>query len=194
MIVVINYDTGNLRSVVNALSRLGCECTVSSDPVVIAEAERVILPGVGHAAAAMKAIRTSGLADTILALTQPVLGICIGLQLMCRHSEEGMTECLGIFDTDVRRFDGSGGLKVPHTGWNTVENMISPLFSDIPDKAYFYYVHSYAPAVCADTIATTCYGGNFSAAIAKNNFFGTQFHPEKSGRIGEQVIKNFLEL
>lgn len=193
MIAIIDYNTGNLRSVENAVSRLGCEWIVSSLPEVIRAADRVILPGVGEASSAMRQLRDRGLVDTIRTLTQPVLGICIGMQLMCRSSEEGDAECMGIFDVRVRRFEQSG-LKVPHMGWNTIEQLSGPLFAGIDEGSYIYYVHSYAPELCASTIATTRYGAPFSAALSRGNFYGTQFHPEKSGSTGEQIIKNFLTL
>ena len=193
MIAIIDYDTGNLCSVVNALGRLGAEYTVTSDPTVIRAAERVLLPGVGEARMAMEKLRERGLTEVIPQLTQPVLGICIGLQLMCAHSEEIDTPCMGIFANRVRKFP-AGGLKVPHMGWNTIESLRTPLFDGLADGAYIYYVHSYAPEVNADTIATTTYGIPFSGAIARDNFFGTQFHPEKSGRTGELILQNFLKL
>ncbi|MBQ4279517.1 MAG: imidazole glycerol phosphate synthase subunit HisH [Rikenellaceae bacterium] len=193
MIAIIDYDTGNLCSVVNALGRLGAEYTVTSDPAVIRAAERVLLPGVGEARTAMARLRERGLAEVIPSLTQPVLGICIGLQLMCAHSEESDTPCMGIFANRVRKFP-AGGLKVPHMGWNTIEGLSTPLFDGLTGGAYIYYVHSYAPEVNADTIATTTYGIPFSGAVARDNFFGTQFHPEKSGRTGELILQNFLKL
>jgi len=200
MIVIVDYDTGNLRSVENSLKRLGASYRVSSDPAVIAAAERVILPGVGEAATAMRNLCARGLPEVIRGLRQPVLGICIGLQLMCRRSEEGDTECMGIFDTEVRRFTGAGPeLKIPHMGWNTIEGpgaslSGSPLLRGIREGEYVYFVHSYAPGLCAGTVATTEHGRRFSAAIARENFFGTQFHPEKSGPVGERIMRNFLEL
>ncbi len=194
MIAVVNYGAGNLGSVANALGRLGAEYTLASDPAVIRAASHVILPGVGEASSAMAALRDNGLAEVLRRLAQPVLGICIGMQLMCRRSEEGAAECLGIFGTDVRRLDPAGGLKVPHMGWNTVENLCSPLFAGLDEGTYFYYVHSYAPAPCPHTIATTVYGNAFSAALRRGNFYGVQFHPEKSGQAGARLIANFLYL
>lgn len=193
MIAVIDYDTGNLRSVANALGRLGAEYTITSSPEEIRSADRVLLPGVGEASSAMAKLRERGLVDVIRSLTQPVLGICIGVQLLCRHSEENDTECLGIFENEVRRFD-LPGLKVPHMGWNSINGLHSPLFQGIDEGAYVYYVHSFAPTLNEDTIATTEYGIPFSAAIARSNFFGTQFHPEKSASIGERLLQNFLKL
>ncbi len=193
MIAVIDYDTGNLRSVANALGRLGAEYTLTSSPDEIRSADRVLLPGVGEASSAMAKLRERGLVDVIRSLTQPVLGICIGVQLLCRHSEENDTECLGIFENEVRRFD-LPGLKVPHMGWNSINGLRTPLFDGIDEGAYVYYVHSFAPTLNADTIATTEYGLPFSAAIARGNFFGTQFHPEKSASVGERLLQNFLKL
>lgn len=193
MIAVIDYDTGNLCSVANALGRLGAEYTITSSPEEIRSADRVLLPGVGEASGAMARLRERGLPEVVRSLTRPVLGICIGVQLLCRHSEEGDTECLGIFDNEVRRFDRPG-LKVPHMGWNSIGTLRSPLFEGVDEDAYVYYVHSFAPTVNGDTIAVTDYGGLFSAAIRRGNFFGTQFHPEKSASVGERILKNFLEL
>ncbi len=194
MIAVIDYDTGNLRSVANALGRLGAEYCVTDDPTLIRSAERVLLPGVGEAQSAMAKLRERGLLDVIPSLTQPVLGICIGVQLMCSYSEEGDTECMGIFDSVVRRFPCDMGLKVPHMGWNSIERLTSPLFDGVDDGSYIYYVHSYAPELSDQSIATTNYGIDYSAALNRDNFFGTQFHPEKSGAVGEKILSNFLKL
>lgn len=194
MVAIIDYDTGNLRSVANALGRFGAEYTVTADHDAIRNAERVLLPGVGEASSAMEKLRARGLDTLIPTLTQPVLGICIGLQLMCRRSDENDTLCMGIFDAEVRRFQPSGELKVPHMGWNTIEELRSPLFADMEDGSYVYYVHSYAPELCPQAIAVTDYGGRFSAALARGNFYGTQFHPEKSGAMGEKILRNFLTL
>lgn len=192
MIAVIDYKTGNLRSVKNALARLGGDYVVTGDADVIRAASHVILPGVGEAGQAMSSLRESGLVDVILDLKQPVLGICIGMQLMCRGSQEGNTECMGIFDTDVVKMEPAPGLKVPHMGWDTIEKLDSPLFTGMEDGAYVYYVHSFAPELCAHTVAVTDYGKPFSAALRNGNFFGTQFHPEKSGPVGEKILRNFL--
>ncbi len=194
MIAVIDYDTGNLRSVANALSRLGAEFSVTDDPKVIMAAERVLLPGVGEAQSAMAKLRERGLEEVIKSLTQPVLGICIGVQLMCRYSQEGETHCMGIFDSSVRKFAADSGLKVPHMGWNSIEGLSSPLFDGVDEGSYIYYVHSFAPELSSQTVATTSYGEQFSAALNCNNFFGTQFHPEKSGEIGEKILSNFLKI
>ena len=194
MIAIIDYKTGNLRSVENALRRLGAEFRVTADEHVIRRADRVLLPGVGSADEAMKNLTRAGLPQVIRDLRRPVLGICIGMQIMCRHSEEGDTECLGLFDTRVRRFRPSPDIKVPHMGWNRIGNLETRLFRDIPGGSHVYFVHSYYPALCPDTIATARHGKLFSAALKYENFYGTQFHPEKSGDTGEQILKNFLEL
>lgn len=193
MIAIIDYDTGNLCSVSNALGRLGAEYIITSDAAKIRSAERVLLPGVGEASSAMNALRERGLVEVVRSLTRPVLGICIGVQLMCHHSEENDTQCIGIFDNDVRKL-GTPGLNVPHIGWNSIENLHSPLLVGINDGDYVYYVHSFAPTVNSDTIATSTYGIEFSAAINRGNFYGTQFHPEKSASTGEKVLENFLKL
>ena len=193
MTAIIDYDTGNLRSVAEALRRAGAEFTVTADPATLLRAERVILPGVGEASSAMARLREKGLDTLVPALTCPVLGICIGVQLLCRRSEEGDTECLGIFDNEVRRLR-TEGLKVPHMGWDSIEDLRGPLFDGLDEGAYVYYVHSYAPQTNADTIARTTYGETFSAAIRRDNFFGTQFHPEKSASVGERILQNFLRI
>ncbi len=194
MIAIIDYKTGNLRSVENALSRLGAEFRLTADPEEIKKASHVILPGVGNAAEAMANLRKSGLEPTILRLRRPVLGICVGMQIMCRHSEEGDVECMGIFDAFVKKFVPAPDLKVPHTGWNNLSNLESKLFRGIESGAYVYFVHSYYAELCPDTIATARQGKMFSAALKYENFYGVQFHPEKSGEVGEQIIENFLEL
>ena len=194
MVAIIDYKCGNLQSVKNALERLGAEYVVTADKEVIRKADRVILPGVGSAATAMQSLIETGLCDTIRSLRHPVLGICVGMQIMCRWSEEGNTECLGIFDSKVKKFIPDGDLKVPHMGWNRINNLESKLFKDMKGGAYVYYVHSYYPELCPDTIATTVHGSMFSGALKYENFYGTQFHPEKSGDVGEQILKNFLNL
>ena len=196
MIVIVDYDTGNLRSVCNAIERIGAEYCVTSCAEVISSADAVLLPGVGEASSAMEKLRERGLVEVIKGLKQPVLGICIGMQLMCRYSEEGNVACLGIFDTDVRRFspDKESGVKVPHMGWNSISELRSPLFDGIDDDEFVYFVHSYAPDLCDACIARSSNGREFAAALAKDNFYGTQFHPEKSGDIGEMIIRNFLKI
>ncbi len=198
MIAIIDYDTGNLRSVMNALQRAGVEFVVTSDHETLRNASKVIMPGVGEASSAMEKLRERGLVELIPTLTQPVLGICIGMQLMCNSSEEGDAQCLGIFDTEVVKLPSVTAegemLKVPHVGWDTIESLKTPLFDGIELGSHIYYVHSYAAKVCAQTIATTTYGVEFSAALHRDNFYGTQFHPEKSGGVGEQILDNFLKL
>jgi glutamine amidotransferase len=194
MIAVIDYKSGNLCSVGNALQRIGCDYRITGDEAEICAASHVILPGVGEASSTMEALKNSGLDKILLGLTQPVLGICIGMQLMCRFSEEGNVQCLGLFDAVVRKLRVSGELKVPHMGWNTITQLHSPLTGGIAEGSYFYYVHSYAPEISRQTVAVTEYGMPFSAILQNNNFFGTQFHPEKSGAAGETLLTNFLRL
>lgn len=196
MIAIIDYDTGNLRSVCNALDRLGADYVVTDDPSRIIAADRVLLPGVGEASSAMAKLQDRGLAEVIRSLKVPVLGICIGMQLMCRHSQEGDVDCLGIFDADVSRFqaDPSAGVKVPHMGWNMLQGLQTPLFDGIKDGDFVYFVHSFAADVCQDTIAVSDNGRKFSAAMCKDNFYGAQFHPEKSGEVGERILRNFMNL
>ncbi|MBQ3148723.1 MAG: imidazole glycerol phosphate synthase subunit HisH [Alistipes sp.] len=194
MIAIIDYKMGNLRSVENALKRLGAEFTVTADADVIRSADRVLLPGVGNAAEAMENLRKADLTQVIRSLRRPVLGICVGMQVMCRHSEEGDCDCLNIFDSHVKRFVATQELKVPHMGWNKISNLESKLFKGISGGEYVYFVHSYYPELCPDTIATTTHGAMFSSALKYENFYGTQFHPEKSGDVGEKIIENFLNL
>ena len=194
MIAIVDYKMGNLRSVENALKRLGAEFTVTSDAAVIRSADRVLMPGVGNAAEAMENLRAASLVDVIRSLRRPVLGICVGMQVMCRHSEEGDVDCLNLFDAHVKRFSPSADLKVPHMGWNAIGNLESKLFKGIDGGEYVYFVHSYYPELCPDTIATSRHGVMFSAALKYENFYGTQFHPEKSGDVGERIIENFLRL
>ena len=194
MIAIIDYKMGNLRSVENALRRLGAEFVVTADAEQIRKADKVLLPGVGNAAEAMENLRAAGLVEVIRSLRRPVLGICVGMQVMCRHSEEGDVDCLGIFDARVKRFEPSAEEKVPHMGWNSIGNLESKLFKDIKGGEMVYFVHSFYPGLCPDTIATTRHGVMFSAALKYENFYGTQFHPEKSGDVGERIIANFLKL
>ncbi len=198
MIAIIDYDTGNLRSVMNALERVGVEYVVTSDHEVLRAADKVIMPGVGEASSAMEKLRERGLDTLVPSLTQPVLGICIGMQLMCESSEEGDAKCLGIFPTKVVKLPAelTNGelLKVPHVGWDTIENLQTPLFEGIAESSHLYYVHSFAAELCDNTIATTEYGVKFSASLHRENFYGTQFHPEKSGGVGEAILNNFLKL
>ena len=194
MIAVINYNMGNIRSLGNALDRLGSEWILTSDPEVIRNASHVILPGVGNAAEAMENLRALNLPEVIWKLRRPVLGICVGMQVMCRHSEEGDVECMGIFDAKVRRFKELPGVKVPHMGWSKIANLESKLFKEIPKDSYVYFVHSYYAPLCPDTIATARHPEMFSAALKYENFYGCQFHPEKSGDVGEKILANFLSL
>lgn len=195
MIAVVKYNAGNIFSVLCALKRLGYEAVLTDDPDTLRRADKVVFPGVGEARAAMEYLNANGLADVIRGLKQPVLGICIGMQLLCRHSEESDVDCLGIFNTDVVRFQPTNAeLKVPHMGWNQIRDMKSPLFDGVKEGSFVYYVHSYHAEVSQYTIAVTDYDGPYSAALHKDNFYATQFHPEKSGSVGEQILKNFLEL
>lgn len=195
MIAIVKYNAGNIFSVYCALKRLGYEAVLTDDPEILRSADKVIFPGVGEARAAMEHLNATGLSDVIKSLTQPVLGICIGMQLLCKHSEESDVDCLGIFDTNIVRFNPSDKeLKVPQMGWNQIKSLQTDLFKDIAEGSYVYYVHSYHAPLCEYTIAQTDYDGLYSAALHKDNFYATQFHPEKSGSIGEQLLKNFLEL
>jgi len=192
MIAVIKYNAGNIRSVQNALSRLGCESIITDDSDEIRNASKVIFPGVGEAGSAMKYLRDKELDKLIISLTQPVLGICLGLQLLCRHSEEGNTKCLNIFNSDVKLFQGTD--KVPHMGWNNFISVWGDIFRGISRKDDLYYVHSYYAGISSCTTAICDYILPFSAAMRKDNFYAVQFHPEKSAAAGETILKNFLEL
>jgi glutamine amidotransferase len=194
MIAIIDYKMGNIRSVTNALNRLGAEWTLTADVEAIRRADRVLLPGVGNAGEAIENLRALHLDEVIRSLRRPVLGICVGMQVMCRDTEEGKAEGLRIFDAHVQRFDEAVVGKVPHIGWNDIANLESKLFKGLKGNDYVYFVHSYRAGLCPDTIATCRYGEMFSAALKYENFYGTQFHPEKSGDVGERIIKNFLEL
>lgn len=191
-VVIINYNAGNVQSVTYALQRLGIEPVLSDSPEVIRAADRVIFPGVGEASTAMRFLRNRKLDQVIKELKQPVFGVCLGLQLMCRHSEENDTECLGIFDLEVRKF--APKLKVPQMGWNTLTAMKSPLFDGVAEESYVYFVHSYYAELSEHTIATTEYVNPFSAALKKDNFYALQAHPEKSGKVGAKILENFLKL
>ena len=191
-IAIIKYNAGNIMSVEFALKRLGVACEVTDDFEKIKKADKVIFPGVGEASTTMVYLRNKKLDVLIKSLKQPVLGICLGLQLMCENSEEGKTECLGIFEEKVKLFEPK--LKVPHMGWNTLNKIKSKLFSAELENQYVYFVHSYYAGTGPDTIAVTDYIIPFSAALHKNNFYATQFHPEKSGEVGAKILKNFVEL
>lgn len=190
----MKYNAGNVFSVLNALRRIGVEPLLTDAGEELRRADRVVFPGQGEASTAMAYLRAHGLDEVIRSLTQPVLGICIGQQLMCRHSEEGDTDCLGIFDADVKRFTPQRHEdKVPCMGWNSLYNTASPIMEGIEGK-YVYFVHSYYVPLCSNTIATADYILPYSAAMQRDNFYACQFHPEKSGSVGEQIIRNFLEL
>jgi glutamine amidotransferase len=191
-IVIINYGAGNIQSIMFAIERLGFHAVLSNNPDEIKAADKVIFPGVGEASYAMKMLQESGLDTLIPTLKQPVFGICLGMQLMCNSSEEGDTKGLGIFDVDVVKF--SSKVKVPQMGWNNIYNLKSDLFKGISENEYMYLVHSFYAPLCAETIATTNYELEYSSALENDNFYGTQFHPEKSGDIGEQILGNFLKL
>jgi imidazole glycerol-phosphate synthase subunit HisH len=192
MIAIVKYNAGNIRSVENALQRLGVAFEVTDDPESLRNADKVIFPGVGEANSAMKYLTERGLDQVIRSLQQPFLGICLGLQLMCNWSEEGNTNCLGIFQEQVKKFPA--GAKVPHMGWNDFLRLDGPLFANIAPSEDMYFVHSYYAEVGKDTIAETNYLLPFSAALHKDNFYGVQFHPEKSAQAGQQLLQNFLKL
>ena len=191
-IVVINYGAGNIQSIKFAIKRLGFEAVLSDDAEEITSADKIIFPGVGEASSAMAKLKASGLDKIIPQLKQPVLGICLGMQLMCHSSQEGNTEGLSIFDTDVIRF--TQDVKVPQIGWNQISNLKTPLFENIDDNEHIYLVHSFYAPLCEQTIAESEYGIRYSAALGKKNFYGTQFHPEKSSGVGEKILNNFLEI
>ncbi len=191
-IVIVDYGAGNIQSIRFAFQRLGYTLELSADPERIRRADKVIFPGVGEASSAMEKLTQSGLDTLIPELKQPVLGICLGMQLMCKSSEEGPTEGMGIFDVEVLRFDGI--LKVPQIGWNSIHDLKSPLFEGVRESEYIYLVHSFYAPLCEETIAVSDYGLPYSAALARDNFFGVQFHPEKSGSAGALMLSNFLKL
>jgi len=191
-LVIINYGAGNIKSIQFAFKRLGVNAVLSNNPDEILAADKIIFPGVGEASTAMKMLKESGLDKLIPKLKQPVLGICLGMQLLCKTTEEGNTKGLGVFQTDVKRF--LNDVKVPQMGWNVIKDLKSDLFKGIKEKEYMYLVHSYYAEHCKETIATTDYGINYASALQHNNFYGVQFHPEKSSLAGEQILKNFLEL
>jgi len=192
MIAIVKYNAGNIISVKNAVERLGYSCIVTDDEKILKSAEKVIFPGVGEASSAMRYLKEKGLNQVIKNLTQPVLGICLGQQLLCQFSEEGNTNCLGIFRANVKKFEPK--LKVPHMGWNTISNAKSTLYNRISGTEDFYFVHSYYAEISEETTAICEYIIPFSASMQKDNFYATQFHPEKSSRPGEQLLQNFLKL
>ena len=191
-LVIIDYGAGNIKSIQFAFKRLGVNAVLSNNPKEIQSADKVIFPGVGEASSAMKMLKESGLDALIPNLTQPVLGICLGMQLMCNQTEEGNTKGLGIFDVNVKRF--SNEVKVPQMGWNTITNLQSELLEGLTDKDYMYLVHSYYAEQNENSIATTYYNISYASALKKENFYGVQFHPEKSGKSGEKILENFLKL
>jgi len=195
-IVIIKYNAGNIRSVDFALQRLGVEALITADPDEIRSADRVIFPGVGEASTTMSYLKHHKLDSLIRDLRQPVLGICLGLQLMCSHTEEGDVECLGIFPEKVKKFivipDDKALFKIPHMGWNSITDLKTPLFNEVTEAEYFYFVHSFYATTGADTVATCNYITPFSAALHHHNFYATQFHPEKSGKLGARILENFI--
>jgi glutamine amidotransferase len=197
-VAIIKYNAGNIRSVLFALERLSVEAVVTDDHAVIRQASHVIFPGVGAANSAMPYLKERGLDVLMRSLTQPFLGICLGMQLMCRHSEEGNTDCLGMFDIDVKKFPAAGEsgerLKTPHMGWNSLYDLKSPLMNGVQEGDYVYFVHSYYAEMSSHTVGSCHYGLPFSAALHRDNFYGVQFHAEKSAAPGEQILRNFLSL
>lgn len=195
-LAIIKYNAGNIQSVLYALERIGMNATVTDNIEQIQSADKVIFPGVGEASTAMSYLKERKLDEVIKNLKQPVLGICLGLQLMCKHSEENDTDCIGIFEVDVKLFKPSPGkgVKVPQIGWNTICDLKTELFSGVPDKSYCYFVHGYYASFGKHTIATTDYVQPYSSALHRDNFYGVQFHPEKSAATGEQIIRNFLSI
>ncbi|OMP80389.1 MULTISPECIES: imidazole glycerol phosphate synthase subunit HisH [unclassified Chitinophaga] len=194
--VIIKYNAGNIRSVLFALDRIGVEGVVTDNPEEIRAADRVIFPGVGEASTAMNYLKERKLDLLIKDLKQPTLGICLGMQLMCKHSEENNTPCLGIFDVEVKKFQSpvDNLLKIPQIGWNNITGLYSSIFEHVGENSYMYFVHSYYAALCADTVATTNYVINYSSALQKDNFYAVQFHPEKSADGGQQILENFLKI
>ncbi len=192
-IVIIKYNAGNIRSVLFALERLGYHAVVSDDPGLISKADKVIFPGVGEASSAMSYLHEHGLAQVIQSLKQPVLGICLGMQLLCNFSEENQTDCLNIINRPIRQFPQLG-LKIPQIGWNDIFGLKGPLFNQVPEHSYVYFVHSFYAPLSEYTLASVEYMIPYSAALQNDNFFAVQFHPEKSGKVGEQILTNFLNM
>lgn len=194
-LAIVKYNAGNIQSVLYAMDRIGVSAEVTDDPDTIRAADKVLFPGVGEASTAMSYLRERKLDELIISLKQPVLGICLGMQLMCRHSTENDTDCLGIFDVDVKRFQPAEGApeKVPQIGWNALYDLKTPLFEGLENEAYVYFVHSYFAAQSPYTIASTNYVLPYSAALHRDNFYGVQFHPEKSAGIGQKILENFIK-
>jgi glutamine amidotransferase len=193
-LVIIKYNAGNIQSVLYALERIGRQAVVTDDPVRIGEADKVIFPGVGEASTAMDYLRERGLDVLIRGLRQPVLGICLGMQLMCSYSEENDTDCLGIFEERVKRFaPGDASIKIPQIGWNNIYDLQSPLFEGVLDGSYCYFVHGYYASLGQHTIAKTDYVQPYSSGLHTGNFYGVQFHPEKSAQTGERILRNFID-
>ena len=194
-VTIIQYNAGNIQSVLYALERLGITATVTDDAAMIQASDKVIFPGVGEASTAMSYLKARNLDQLIVSLKQPVLGICLGMQLMCQHSAENDTSCLGIFEEQVLAFKAKeASFKIPQIGWNTISNVKTDLFKGIAENSFAYFVHGYYAGLGSNTIATTNYIQEYSSALQKNNFYGVQFHPEKSAVVGEQIIQNFLAL
>jgi imidazole glycerol-phosphate synthase subunit HisH len=197
-LVIVKYNAGNIQSVLYALERIGMEALVTDDHALIRTADKVIFPGVGEASTAMQYLRERGLDQLIKNLEQPVLGICLGMQLMCTHSEENNTDCLGVFEEKVKRFQPSAEnqmhLKVPQMGWNNIHSLQTDLFKGVAENSYCYFVHGYYASLGKHSIATTDYVLPYSSALHKNNFYGVQFHPEKSATVGEKILRNFIAL
>lgn len=192
-VAIVKYNAGNTASVANALARVAVEPVITDDAELLNSADKVIFPGVGEASTAMAYLRERKLDEVIRSLCQPVLGVCLGMQLLCASSEENDTECLGLLPYRVRRFSGDG-LKVPHMGWNQISDLRGPLFAGVAERSYVYFVHSYFVQDCGDTTAASDYGDKFSAALSYKNFHAVQFHTEKSGQVGERILENFLSL
>lgn len=190
-VVIVKYNAGNIRSVLFALERIGVNAIVTDDHDEIRSADKVIFPGVGEASSAMAYLKERGLDELVKSLKQPVLGICLGMQLMCAHSEENNTDCLGIFSQQVKLFP-EAGLKVPQIGWNTISDLQSPLFDGVDENAYMYFVHSYYVENCDNAISKTDYVQLYSSSVQKDNFYAVQFHPEKSGEAGQRILENFI--
>ena len=194
-LTIVQYNAGNIQSVLYALERLGVAATVTDDPALIQASDKVIFPGVGEASTAMAYLKERNLDQIIVALKQPVLGICLGMQLMCKHSAENDTNCLGIFDEQVLAFKATEKTnKVPQMGWNNIKHLRTDLFIGVPENSFAYFVHGYYAGLGTGTIATTNYIQEYSSGLQKNNFYGVQFHPEKSAAVGEQIIQNFLSI